>query len=174
MKSCETCLNEHDGTFASGRFCCLRCSKSFSTKATRKDVNLRVSAALRKKILYCVICQKVLYRTDGDTYKHCREHRNIQGKDIPFNLLKNDKSRKSRLVRERGWRCEHPDCGIEIWLKQKAPIQLDHINGDVTDNRKENLRLLCANCHALTSTFCGKNIGRYETVRTRSRKNMRP
>lgn len=36
-------------------------------------------------------------------------------------------------------------------------LQLDHINGINTDNRLENLRLLCPNCHSLTPTFCGKN-----------------
>ena len=32
-----------------------------------------------------------------------------------------------------------------------------HINGDHTDNRLENLRILCPNCHALTDTWCGRN-----------------
>jgi len=36
-------------------------------------------------------------------------------------------------------------------------LQLDHINGKNTDNRIDNLRLLCPNCHSQTSTFSGRN-----------------
>lgn len=48
-------------------------------------------------------------------------------------------------------------CGISDWRGQPAPIQLDHVNGHDRDNRLENLRILCANCHSQTDTFCGKN-----------------
>lgn len=48
-------------------------------------------------------------------------------------------------------------CGITEWMGQPTPIELDHINGIHTDNRLENLRLLCPNCHAQTDTYRGKN-----------------
>ena len=45
-------------------------------------------------------------------------------------------------------------CGLTEWLGERLPLQLDHINGDPRDNRIENLRILCPNCHALTPTWC--------------------
>lgn len=56
-------------------------------------------------------------------------------------------------------RCER--CGRTEWEGHFIPLQLDHINGDRRDNRLENLRVLCPNCHSLTDTWCGKNRGRY-------------
>lgn len=53
-------------------------------------------------------------------------------------------------------RCE--ECG---WAKKaedgRIPLELDHINGDSHDNRLENLRILCPNCHSLKSTHRGLN-----------------
>ncbi len=52
--------------------------------------------------------------------------------------------------------CE--ECG---WAKVSddgyLPLELDHINGDRHDNRLENLRILCPNCHSLKPTHRGKN-----------------
>ena len=39
----------------------------------------------------------------------------------------------------------------------KVPLQIHHINGDCTNNRLENLQLLCPNCHSLTENFGSRN-----------------
>lgn len=53
-------------------------------------------------------------------------------------------------------------CNNTEWMGEPIPLQLDHINGQHYDNSLENIRLLCPNCHALTSTFRGRNIGKAE------------
>ena len=42
-------------------------------------------------------------------------------------------------------------------LDGRIPVELDHVNGDHSDNRLENLRILCPNCHSLQPTHRGRN-----------------
>lgn len=57
------------------------------------------------------------------------------------------------------YKCEK--CGCDgHWQNGIISLEIDHINGDNKDNRIENLHYLCPNCHALTETYRGRNIGR--------------
>jgi hypothetical protein len=52
-------------------------------------------------------------------------------------------------------RCE--ECGVEEWQGKPISLPLHHINGNGSDNRLENLQILCPNCHSQTPNFAGRN-----------------
>ena len=69
----------------------------------------------------------------------------------------NTNSLKKRMYKEglKEKICEC--CGIIEWQNKPIVFELDHVNGINTDNRLENLRILCPNCHSQTHSFRGKN-----------------
>ncbi len=68
---------------------------------------------------------------------------------------------RERLVSEGLLKNECYDCGRTRWRDKPLRLQIDHINGNRWDNRIENLRILCPNCHSNTPTFGIYNPIRY-------------
>lgn len=84
--------------------------------------------------------------TNGDVF--C-ENSPMSGKNI-----------KIRIISENLLEYKCTRCGIrDEWNGKKLQLQLDHINGINDDNRMENLRFLCPNCHSQTDNYGGKNKG---------------
>lgn len=72
-----------------------------------------------------------------------------------------DSAKLKRALLELGVPDQCADCGVRAeWRGRPMSLQVDHVNGDFRDNRRENLRFLCPNCHATTNTYCRKKIVR--------------
>lgn len=77
-------------------------------------------------------------------------HNGVKGKNSTCRWI------KKYLINTNGEKCSK--CG---WCEftNNIPIELEHIDGDFTNNDINNLILLCPNCHSLTSTYKGANRG---------------
>lgn len=64
---------------------------------------------------------------------------------------------KRYLVEKHGPKCQKCNWSETNEFTGKIPIEIDHIDGNCTNNKLDNLRLLCPNCHSLTATFKGGN-----------------
>jgi hypothetical protein len=63
------------------------------------------------------------------------------------------------IAREQGDRCAI--CGSEArWNGRALAFVLDHVDGDATNNRRDNLRLVCPNCDSQLETYKSRNKGR--------------
>lgn len=75
-------------------------------------------------------------------------------------------SLKRKLLNHNKLEYRCAECGCNgNWRGKTIALELDHINGINDDNRLENLRFLCPNCHAASSTYCGKNIEKWKKQR---------
>lgn len=155
---CENCSNEHDGTFGSGRFCSKPCSRSFSTKNKRADINAKVSKTLSGRTLSIEHRNnlKSYWKSDKIVGRAVRQPQPIEELLVEHGFVSTQHI-KRRLLKE-GLKihvCE--DCGIGDEYNGKPIVhQLHHKNGNPKDHRINNLQILCPNCHSQTDNWAGR------------------
>lgn len=79
------------------------------------------------------------------------------------------KTIREYLLKKANYCCE--ECG---WNKinpftNKTPLEVHHIDGNYLNNKIENLKVLCPNCHSLTPNYKGLNVNS-ERIRKQTRK----
>jgi 5-methylcytosine-specific restriction endonuclease McrA len=90
-------------------------------------------------------CKEKLGKIIPNELVFCKDSKYNSNKGLKSKLLKLNFQYTCAICENNG-----------IWNDKLISLQLDHINGVSNDNRLENLRFLCPNCHSQTSTFSGK------------------
>ena len=81
------------------------------------------------------------------------------------NIVLNTTNLKARLIKERILKNVCSVCNNgSMWQGAPIALILDHISGDRSDNRIENLRLVCPNCSSQLPTFAGRNISKRKKI----------
>jgi hypothetical protein len=149
QKKCVTCETPIPYESRYNTFCNNSCSISYTNRFKRKPVK------------QCLVCDNFV-KQHGKTFcsqscsaKHVSvsHHANIE-----LGLV-SDRSTLKKYLKYHNTDCRCMMCGNTEWLEQPIPLELDHIDGDASNNLPINLRLICPNCHALTPTWKGRNRG---------------
>lgn len=81
--------------------------------------------------------------------------------DNDFGVV-NKRTIREILLKERPYKCEK--CGLTDWLGEPISLQVHHIDGNSNHNTRNNLMLLCPNCHSQTDNWCHKNVNRHTNI----------
>lgn len=90
-------------------------------------------------------------------FRGTQQHKSLTDSLVLGSSFRNS-SLRERLIREGLLENKCRECGqLPWWNGKELVLQLDHINGDHSDNRLDNLRILCPHCHTQTETYGGRN-----------------
>lgn len=152
IRNCLNCGKEIVGGDRRKKFCCHSCSATYN--------NLK-----RGKEHYCLYCGKKIKKgnfCNKTCYAKYKEKEYIErwkeGKESGLRGKYEIKTAVRKYIFEKNDnKCE---CCGESYINpytHDSILQIHHIDGDCTNNKEENLKLLCPNCHAMTENYGRRN-----------------
>ena len=165
MSVCEKCDALHSGEYGSGRFCCAVCARGYVTQASRAQINLKISAALKGRVGWAKgrkqsseVIAKRLAGFTVDSRARFAAAISAQAKaarSLKYEQLETDVPVSFRLLRqyllETVGKCE--TCGLSTWRDAPLTLEVHHLDGCKRNNWRSNAALLCPNCHSQTPSF---------------------
>lgn len=154
---------------------CPVCSNPFLTKQNKKYSKATCSRVCSNKFFIrkikntpntfkCINCNKEDLFVASTKNKYCCikckvdfEHKTQILPQFNRGHVSNRKVLKKILTNLYGYKCVC--CGLENWLNKPVSLELDHIDGNSSNNDPSNLRMLCPNCHSQTPTWKARNKG---------------
>lgn len=159
-KTCPKCLAQHT---KSSTYCSRSCanSRTFSqtTRSKKSDAAKRHAKTAEGQAQLQERRSRNAGKQRSETAKQkTREWKQADTiKRYEAGLISTRSALRQILASQRGYKCEV--CEIVDWLGSPITLQVDHINGDPSDNSPINLRLICPNCHSQTPNWGAKNKG---------------
>lgn len=158
----EDCINKH-----AAKFCSRSCSATFNNTLKPKRVRQKPNTNLPQTQYFsipdfeCKICGCIYNKRTKYCSKNCYEVSRKNDRKHQFeNGMLSSISCRTYLIKKHGtscWSCDwsgvNPTSNLPI-------IELEHKDGDSTNNKPDNLELLCPNCHAMTPTYKALNMGK--------------
>lgn len=157
MKFCPKCNSEH---IKPGVFCSRSCanSRNFSAQAIeKKSIATKKSWKIDKeKRLRTVIENAKVAREKNSCLSIEQKNEILYQKTMnrDWNIVGYD-TKRFVVMYEQNFCCNR--CKLNEWLGEKLSLELDHKDGERSNNARENLECLCPNCHSLTPTWRGKH-----------------
>lgn len=159
------CSNCNKNIKKRNKFCGSSCSATYNNSK-------RPSRIKPEQIHNCLQCDKIVIRRPNEIKKGhklfcgincCKIYKNSTIKNNTNDLflkgeIKNRATLRKLITARDGYCCS--SCHNTTWLSKQIPLWLDHIDGNASNNLPSNLRMVCLNCDALSSTFGGKNKGK--------------
>lgn len=150
MKACKKCNKDFEPSKGLVSFCSISCRNSRHRSAQTK-AKISNSVARSEKAKQARLDKRQDWDKIAAKLKQTVRERLLRE---DFSKLKFERI-KLRVLYEQDEKCNR--CGISDWQGQPIPLELEHKDGNHLNNTRENLEILCPNCHSLTLTWRGRN-----------------